>query len=49
MVECELVNNHFIGCGDMGFNRYMVECECTLMTESIQRKASFNRYMVECE
>ena len=29
MVECELKRHEFLVQRDIGFNRYMVECECS--------------------
>ena len=34
---------------ELGFNRYMVECEFTKIVISCLGCSSFNRYMVECE
>ena len=33
----------------LGFNRYMVECECSLLYPAFDNVPRFNRYMVECE
>ena len=38
-----------ISAKDVGFNRYMVECECQCIEKSVGKWVSFNRYMVECE
>ena len=34
---------------DLGFNRYMVECESVKTAGKNVAEAGFNRYMVECE
>ena len=34
---------------ERGFNRYMVECECSGRAKDREWAYSFNRYMVECE
>ena len=33
----------------IGFNRYMVECELEFEIKGQKARHSFNRYMVECE
>ena len=33
----------------IGFNRYIVECKCSLNYRRTQNTFSFNRYIVECK
>ena len=42
-----LIRNIEYSC--LGFNRYMVECECFSNMILLTLKIGFNRYMVECE
>ncbi len=44
-----LINFIYVYVMRMGFNRYMVECECIGTCNGCKLFCCFNRYMVECE
>ena len=44
-----MINNDAWISAEIGFNRYMVECEYIAGFGFLKRVSRFNRYMVECE